>query len=44
MLDYLEEANTKSQLRFEYTPLAPQNKDAVFSQIGLYLCPAAPHK
>jgi prepilin-type N-terminal cleavage/methylation domain-containing protein/prepilin-type processing-associated H-X9-DG protein len=40
MLDYLEEANTKSQLRFEFTPLAAQNKDAVARLISIYLCPS----
>ena len=40
MLDYFEEANLRNQIRFEYTPLDPHNKDAVFEKVPIYNCPS----
>ncbi|MGD9722531.1 MAG: DUF1559 domain-containing protein [Pirellulales bacterium] len=40
MLDFLEEANLRSQIRWEYTPLDAHNKDAVFLKVPVYNCPS----
>ncbi len=39
-LEFFEEGNIQSQLRFEYTPLDPVNKDAVGYVVPIYLCPS----
>ena len=39
-LDYFEESSIRSQLRYEYTPLDPVNKNAVGLKVPIYNCPS----
>jgi prepilin-type N-terminal cleavage/methylation domain-containing protein len=48
MLDFFEESGIKSQIRFAYGPLAPENSKIVQEKIQIYLCPSTarrdPHR
>ena len=40
MLDFFEEPAIKDMIRFEYTPLSPQNREAVEMSVPIYICPS----
>ena len=43
-LEFFEEGAIQSQLRFEYEPLDPVNKDAVGMNVPIYNCPSTAHR